>query len=525
MRASNDMIFAATMKMTPSDPAPASPLAQNRTLRICLGVAVALLFVCYLWFVRTRTAYFASDSDASGYFNTAKLLTQPGLVQPVPRIAGLTPPDWTYYYQQPLGFTIHPDKVAFTATYPVGLPLHFLAAAPFVGGLDYAAILVNVALAGAALLLLFVLGRQLGLPVAWALAGAALLAVCPLWIYAILRPMSDACATVWTLASLVFALLHRRHWAWGFAAGLAYAVGVLVRPTNLLLLLPLAFVLGTHVRAWLAFLVGGLPGALFLAWYNYTVYGGVLTTGYGQVGHLFGLQFVPHNFLHFLHWHFLLLTPFVFLPAFALPWLFRTARSTVILLGLWALSFLGFYIFYFHTGETWWYLRFVLPAFPAVILAALLVAHRYFTAQPRPAFYRWGPLLLLVVALGWEIQATRGFYLATTKQGERAYLEAAEWMQAHVPANAIILEMQVSGAFAYYTSFTTARWDLMDRPAWARLRAAARASGRPIYATLFDFEEPRLLSDLGAAGWERVTRVRHINVWRFQDPAPAPSSR
>ena len=47
----------------------------------------------------------------------------------------------------------------------------------------------------------------------------------------------------------------------------------------------------------------------------------------------------------------------------------------VVAVGITAAMF-GLYAFYYHTSEEWWYLRFVVPAFPALVLAgaAMLLA-------------------------------------------------------------------------------------------------------------------------------------------------------
>ena len=50
--------------------------------------------------------------------------------------------------------------------------------------------------------------------------------------------MSDVCAMVWTLAALCAAMGSRRRWPWSFAAGVAVAIAVLVRPSNVFLLFP-----------------------------------------------------------------------------------------------------------------------------------------------------------------------------------------------------------------------------------------------------------------------------------------------
>ena len=55
------------------------------------------------------------------------------------------------------------------------------------------------------------------------------------------------------------------------------------RGRPVLLLLPAALALQPQIRTWVAFGLGGLPGALFLAGYNHALYGTYLTSGYGDV--------------------------------------------------------------------------------------------------------------------------------------------------------------------------------------------------------------------------------------------------
>lgn len=485
--------------------------AAARTLA-WLGVALAALL--YLWFVVAHCTYIAAGADSSGYLNAARLLRAGELVQPVPRLPGLEPPAWDYFYQQPLGYVVDSARGTMAPSYPLGLPLHLLVAAPFVG-LDYASVPVNVTLAAAAALLMYALGRQFGLPRPWAVAGVALLWGCPLFLFYSLQPMSDMPATVWILAALAAAWRARDRWAWGFAAGLAVAVAVLVRPSNLLVLAPLAVALGLRFRAWAAVVLGGLPGAAFLAWVNFKLYGSAFATGYGHVETLFSARHLPHNTLHFLLWIPALLSPVVFLAALMLARAGTAPSRVRLLLAVWAAVFMGFYVFYFHSGETWWYLRFILPMFPALILAALLGTHALARRMTGARWTRYLPAALLLVALAWQVVLAQRLDLALTKHGDQSYRLAHEWMQAHAPADAVVLQMQLSGCFTYYTSFAIVRWDLLNADTWARLRAAALAAHRPLYATLFEFEETRALRQHAPGDWQLVARVREISIWRL----------
>jgi hypothetical protein len=508
-----------------STPAPAAPTVDRRwTHRLFWGVLIVAAAVFYLGYLARHGARVPTDSDSSGYFNVARSLLQQRWVEPVPAIERLSVPPWDPYFQQPLGYRVDSPTATRVTTYPPGFPLQ-LALVGKLMGLDRAAVVVNLAQAVLAGLLMLALARHAGLPWSWAGGGAALLLCCPLFLIQSLQPMSDVAAMVWGMAAIWLALQAPRRPALAAAAGVAFALAVLVRPSDLLLLVPVAIALGGRLRAWLAFVIGGVPGAAFLAWYNHALYGAVLTTGYGDVSSLFSARFVPHNALHFLEWIPLLLTPFVAGPAALLPWMNAGDRRLRWLLGAWVAAIAGFYVWYFHSGEYWWYLRFLLPAFPAVILAGLLATRtwcdRWWSGSRRSTIV---PATLLLLALAWQGAFTHGFGLRFTRASAAPYVETVAWMRAHAPANALVVQMQLSGCFTYYTDFTLVRWDLVSREGWQALVAAAEAAGRPVFATLYDFEEARAFGGAIQGRWRLITRIDRVSVWQLQSDSPARGS-
>lgn len=501
----------------PASIAAPRPFGSNRRLlRILAALVLGVAVVWYFAFLRRNCASYAVGSDVAGYMNIARLLREGQLVQHVPKIEGLDAPAWDFMRQQPLGFAVDRHTGRMVPTYPVGLPLHYVAIAPWVG-LAQAPVVISLAFAFLSAVLMIGFARTLGLPWLWALAGVAILWACPLFLFLVFQPLSDLPAMVWTLAALWAALLARRHPGWGLAAGAAMAIAVLVRPTNLLLIVPIGVALGLRWRAWLALAIGGLPGAAFLAWYNLKLYGAVMATGYGEVGYLFGLRFLRHNALHFAWWIPVLVSPPVALAVLAWPRLIGE-RFIAILFGTWAAVFVGFYIFYFHSGETWWYLRFILPMFPTLILGALLVAHRWTESRPAGRPGRFWLFVALAFVLVWEARAARILAVNTQVGADAMYRDGVTWMQTRAPRDAIVLQMQFSGTFTYYTTFTIVRWDLLSPAEWSRLRSAAAAAHRPIYATLFDFEESTFPSRLPGT-WQLLVRWPHTSIWRLAEPA------
>jgi hypothetical protein len=301
----------------------------------------------------------------------------------------------------------------------------------------------------------------------------------------------------------------------------------LVRPTNLLAVFPVAIALGLRPRLWLRLVAGGVPGAIFQGAVNYFAYGRILTTGYGDVGSMFSSANVPGTLVHYALWLPVLLTPLVVL-ALGLPWFCRRQPRKVAVLASWALALLVFYLFYSVTQSAWWCLRFVLPAFPALLVAALLVARAAagrFKGGPR-AWWLVPATLVILVNAGILF---RHFHLKSVGRSERAYAEVADWMKSNLPAHAVVAAMQTSGTLLYYTDFTLFRWDQISSSDFQRIAAACRAAHLPLYAALFPFEIED--KDWGAFrqhlgdGWTKSTSFRQVTIWRYDFPAqrlPAP---
>jgi hypothetical protein len=476
----------------------------------------------YGWFIYQTGAPYAAGADSSGYLNSARLLATGHLSEAVRTVPDLAPPEWNYFYHQPLGYAVKPGLPVMVPTYPVGLPLHY-AIASFAVGFEKAARVVNALNALAAGFLLCALGRRLGLGRDWAVVAVALLWGCPIWLFHALQPLSDCAATTWLLAAVLCALQTRDRLPWAAAAGAAFALAVLVRPTSFLAALPLAVILGRNWRATSLFVLAGLPAAGFLAWYDFRLYGGVLESGYGQGGSdlwaAFGWEFAAGNLRHFAVWIPRVLSwPVVALALLGLPWLFRRHPRTACLLTLWPAAFVAFYTTYFCAGESWGYLRFLLPAFPAVILAALLAAQRAAEVLPRAA-RRLAPAVVVAAGLAFQLTLANDLHVTDIRSGERNYWLAARWLAAHAPADAILLTLQLSGAVTFYNTQPLVRWDQITRADFDLLRRTAARQHRPLFAPLFGFEQAPFREKFGGH-WTVLGRAGDVVFWRLDETAP-----
>jgi hypothetical protein len=484
--------------------------------RAAVGAA-ALALALYAAVLIRHVGAVAGGSDSSGYMNHARLLAAGHIhVQPrtLPGLAQASLPPFLYV---PLGFKPAWNGDGIVPTYPTGFALFVLALKPLAGWRHAGdAVIILHSIAG--LIATFALCRALGLGRRWATVGAAILALSPLYLFMSLQAMSDVPSLAWTTAAVLAALKSRERNGWALAAGAAMAVNVLLRPTNVLAFAPIAIALGPSPRRWVLFIIGGLPGAVFFAAHSVSAYGSFATTGYGDNSLAFLARYVPGTLLHYARWLPVLFTPLAVL-VLALPWLGAVSARTKWLLATWILVYSAFYSSYECTHETWWYLRFLLPAAPALIAGSLLVARALLSraagwADPgrsRPAF----AAVLALVALNC-LWANRDLYALGIGKSELRYGLVSDWMKANVPADAVCLAMQASGSLFYYTHFTFIRWDVLDKGNVGKVEAALRSSKRPLYAVLFPFEvqESGIFDKRMPGHWRQVGQVEDVTIWR-----------
>lgn len=479
--------------------------------------AVALAFLAYARLLLWHTSFVAGGSDSSGYLNTARLIAGSRIVEPVDALKQLDLPDEFLRLFLPPGFVPGPRPGTLAPFYPPGLPIHF-AVAGTVAGWNYGPFVVSPLAGLLSLLLTYLIGRELGLSRLFAAAGAAVLALCPVFLFQAEQPMSDVVATVWSLAAVYFALRSRRREAWAIVAGAAFGIAVLVRPADLVLLLPLLFALRPRARSGLFFVLGAIPfAALFLAW-NAAAYGSPLRTGYSaDLEKGLALANFPGRFRFYAFWLVKQLTPLV--PAgWLLVWADRRvpARDRVMLVA-WFAAFFLFYCLW-DVYEKWTYTRYLLPAIPPMILGSLMVARdglRLAKADRGAVLRRVAALLALVGVLYAEHRQIRSLGVLEFSEGEKVYQDACRWAETKLPPTSLVVSMKMSGAIRYYSFLTPLRGDSIEPGRAPVLRERVRAHGRPLYALLFPSEVEKLQERLPGA-WTKVGALRDVTLWRAE---------
>jgi 4-amino-4-deoxy-L-arabinose transferase-like glycosyltransferase len=498
-----------------SDSTPAVRGSGRRARTAALILLASAAFLAYAWLLLFHASFVAGGSDSSGYVNAARLITTGRVVAPVEAIEELGLPDEFARLFIPLGFLPGPRPATMVPFYPPGFPLH-LALGGLVGGWNYGPFLVAPFAGLASLLLIYLVGRELGLSRLFSAAGAAILALCPIFVYLAEQPMSDVVATMWTLAAVLFALRSRRRDAWAVAAGASLGMAVLVRPTEFLLLAPLAFALRPRLRTAAIFAAGAAPFAVALLVWNRLAFGSPFRTGYAGLEEGLTLSAFPGHFLHYGEWLLKLLSPII-----PVAWLLLAGDRKVTwrhrtLLFLWFALFFLFYCFWDVDGA-WWYTRFLLPGIPALIAGSLLAVRDglHLGGGGRSGILR--PALAvaaLAVVLAVEWNGILRLWVLKFGEGEKVYADASRLAEAKASPGALIVSMQLSGAIRYYTGLTIVRWDCIEEGQAGVLRQHARERGRPLYALLAPNEIEQVQGSVPGT-WKKIGNVRHVTLFRW----------
>jgi hypothetical protein len=335
----------------------------------------------------------ASAADASGYVSQSKLLASARVSfdQPLARLLPWTNATWVF---APLGYRPGPTPGEIVPTYPPGLPLA-MAAARVIGG-EWAPFFVVPLLGGVAVFCTYLLGARLYSRRS-GLVAALLLAASPIFLFQLVQSMSDVPAVAWWTLALLLALSPEL--GAPVAAGAAAGVALLARPNLLLLVVPLAmFVCGSPritgprvegrrsaaLPRLLAFAAGLVPAAGALALLQWRLYGSPLASGHGAFSDFFALSNIWPNTRAYATWLMRGELPAVCLIVLSLCVVYATrhqartpheaglagpARAAALMGAAVLVCYLPYVVF-----VDWFYLRFLLPAFPlAFVLAGALI--------------------------------------------------------------------------------------------------------------------------------------------------------
>jgi hypothetical protein len=471
-------------------------------LLIAAVLAAIVLLTGLIWSTRV-----AAGSDAYGYVSEADLWLRGDLH--LDQSFGATVPwplaRWTF---TPLGYRPEPDGYRIVPQYSPGLPLLM---AGFKAAAGQCAIFWVVPICGAILVFAtYMIGRRIGRPIV-GLAAAWLVASSPTQLFMLMAPMSDVPAAAAWAVSIACALGETP--AAAVAAGTAAAVAILIRPN----LAPLAGVIlvwlfwfpraapasrtasrwrSASARRAVGFVIPAAAGAIAVGAINARLYGSPLASGYDMTD-AFLLSYILPNVRRYVGWLTSAETPLALAGfaclAFPLARLWPASASRDarwLFAGVAAATWIAYLLYV--PWDAWWYLRFLLPAWPMMALGTASIAAALYRGR-QPAVRAMA--IVMVCGLGghgvWQAIRRDAFGLA---QGESKYIEVARTVESLTGVDDVIISAQHSGSLRYYAGRLTLRWDVGD-PAWFdRTVDWLAAHGHHPYFVL----EPREIDELRA---------------------------
>jgi hypothetical protein len=496
-------------------------------------VAAASLAVLYVG-IRYGT-FAASDHDPYGYVSQADAMAR-GTLQIDQRFARvLSWPDVALTFCPP-GWRPAATDGFIAPIYPAGLPVVMAAAQSLFGR---TAVFYAVPILGAlAVWATGLIGARIHTPLA-GVAAAFLLASSPAFLYQVVQPVSDVAAACWWTVSLALAV--RRTFAASVGAGVAAAMAILTRPNLVVLAAAPAAFLGwpdafsssqdrsDAVRRTLGFAAGVLPGCLAVLFLNQHHHGSPFASGYWQQSELFSWAHAAPNLDRYPRWLLQTQTPFIFLGLIG-PLVAR-ARETVpraaLLLWTFAALVVVSYLFYAPFGrDQWSYLRFLLPAYPPLLILSVMVCAAGLARVRLPAAVRSMMLVLICIGLtAWQTREAIRLGALRVQAAERRYVDVGTHIAGALPPNAIFFAGEQSGSIRYYSERPTVRYDLLEPHRLDFAVAELSAHGYRPYIALEEGEEPTFrerfgpYSELARLDWPpAVQRSASIRV-RIYDPA------
>ncbi len=531
-------LAAATWGTTAIDRRASLARARQRGDRLAPAAAVLLALS-----VGTAAALFgghvAAAADASGYVSQSRLWGQGRIRVPAPDLTGAPWPERGWLVA-PLGYA--PSHVAgeLAPTYAPGLPwlMAFGAAVLGEGGrYVWTPLFVALLVWGT-----FRLARREAPPLV-ALSAATLVATSPPVLFAAMQTMSDLPAAALWLGALL--TLGSNRAAVTLVSGTLAALALVVRP-NLVALAVALWTANLAARTWArpelpgrlvqrrhrsaAPLVGvgsdrapdsadGAPAvarltpgsvapvwvrgllapamlwampvalaALAIAAVNTALWGAPIASGYGANADLFMVANVPRNLARLGRWTVETGGGWSLVGVAGAGWAAMTGarRRTWPALAV-VIAVVASYLVY-AVFEEWWYLRFYLPAWPVLATAAAVAGWR--------ALARWhddgAAMAVVAVALTIGVSGvsrTAAVGAFDLWRSEQRYAATAAFVAAEAPRNAVVLSVQHSGAVAYYSGRTIARWDYVTPGALDDFCAGLAAAGRAAWLVVDDWEE------------------------------------
>jgi hypothetical protein len=185
------------------------------------------------------------------------------------------------------------------------------------------------------------------------------------------------------------------------------------------------------------------------------------------------------------------------------------------------------YLFYLPFGrEEWGYLRFLLPAYPPLlVLAVAVTVETLGLAIGRDGARTAAASIVCIALAGWQVRSSveRGALAAGLI--ERRYVDVGRYIDFALPSNSVFISSLHAGSIRYYSGRLTLNYDRLERRWLDDAVVELRARGQHPFIALEEGEEPSFrnrfqeVNALGRLDWPPMAERHEPIRVRIYDPA------
>jgi hypothetical protein len=428
-----------------------------RNVRLARALGIGAIVVTAVIGVRSGTRV-AGGPDASAYVSLSAVFVRGALTLPAAAWVRDAPWENAPLLAAPVGYTPGRLRDRLAPVVSPGLPL-LMAVAQVIGGTAAVFYVVPV-LGGVAVWATWRLGATIG--GAWAGAAAAwLVALSPAFVAMLVQPMSDVpTATFWALALLA---------AWrgrAVGSGLATAMAILIRPNVApLAIAPVALMLidrrpGVWTRV-AVFAAMVMPACTAIGGLNAYYHGSPLQSGYGLLDGLYDTSRIGVNLGRYGSWFLASETAVPLLGVLAPLSVARGPQRwrLLVVASFFPVAVVLMYVPYLvFPSEEWQYLRFLLPAYPALMIGVAVLAGAIARRRSVVSTTLAIAIVLIVIAHGARFARASGVY--GTREADLRYVRVAAYVR-RLPPTSIVVSRLHSGTVHFYTDRNVLRFDAL----------------------------------------------------------------
>jgi hypothetical protein len=240
-----------------------------------------------------------------------------------------------------------------------------------------------------------------------------------------------------------------------------------------------------------AFLAAASAGIAATAIVYQKLYGSPTTSGYGDVSSMFTFAHVPQNVVRYFRWFAetqgslaLLGVVAILLPSRRVwPWVADRWALVLILacVSLVVAQYLAYLVF-----DEWTYLRFLLTAWPFVMLGVATLALWIARSGKPLARLASGALVLLLGIQGLHQARVSGVFLIW--ETHRRPVDVARRLREALPPGSVVYSLHHSGSLRHYGGLATIRTDVLNADWLDRSVSWLRERGHAAFLLLEDWE-------------------------------------